>query len=1139
MMFRIGREPNNMINKPAYICNGKPVTAQTFYKIACDPTRSVAVEACAGAGKTWMLVSRMLRALLAGATPQSILAITYTKKAAGEMRERLQQWLYDFSHEADDGRLTQELVARGLELHEAQGLLSKARGLHAVLLHQPRGVEIRTFHGWFAQLLGAAPMGVLDGLGLPASYELIEDDADLFEPAWYEMLCMCVKDEGLKGDLQALIRDHGQHNTREALKAAWSKRIEFMLADEQGVVNISLTDAPDSVLEGVLHPDFRSRWLRYAAALGQEKTKTPQDAATKIENALSQDDSALCLSQIQQALFVKTENRLKTNLQKFEAAKQAALELEQLLSSMQQHEAFVYHQRMARLTRAFLQGYRKIKQEQGIIDMADLERAALRLLGDTQTYGWVAERLDVRITQVLIDEFQDTNPLQWQALHSWLSAYGGVGGGGRLSVFIVGDPKQSIYRFRRADPAVFNEACNFIQQTFSGSLLACDHTRRNAPQVIDCVNTVFCHAQKNLEFSGFRQHTTDIEIDGVAAYLPYIVYDDTDKQKQQTQLAGALWRDSLTQPRFSEEKKRREIEMRQAADLIEYWLSRDGWKPSDIKVLSRKKDRLRELLLELNRRQIPWRFADNIELAQTQEAQDVIALLDVLSSKRHDLSLAQVLRSPIFGLDDACLIELARQVIAMKAALPKPSKEGVKNEVSWWDALISLQKDKQDAVTTDVGEASSCILQLKQAGKMLQQWAQYASVLPPHDLLDMIYNQAEIEVRYAQAVPTAMREEVLGNLRALLQQSLLLDSGRYVTPYNFVRALKKRGLKSEHPQGGDAVELLTVHGAKGLEAKGVLVLDTDPSLARLRGYSLLLDWPADQEAPQKMIFYVSQKNLPEQAQLLAQKETQADLREELNALYVAMTRARERLVFSALEPRGGSSSGSWWQRFTTAHNVLPIDTQLFSAINRSEQCTHPQKEIEFLELPLYEFNAHSHVSTSQGSTDQISELIYAPADLYGVARAAIPAIGEDEQIQRFGSAVHRFLEWGFTDTEHINALATELALTQEQAQEAAKTAERIMHHEQSSRFFDETKLESSANEVELWYQGRALRIDRLVKLDNQWWVLDYKSAWNPLKHRAQEYKEQLHLYRQALMEIYPNTPIRTAIITGSGEVLET
>ncbi|HRM83804.1 MAG TPA: UvrD-helicase domain-containing protein, partial [Acidovorax temperans] len=151
----------------AYEHNGRPVSREAFYAIACDPARSVAVEACAGAGKTWMLVSRMLRALLDGCAPHEILAITFTKKAAGEMRQRLQEWLEQFSHKPLD-ELTAELIARGIS---PQGALEKRealQNLYRQLLEAGRPVQIRTFHSWFAALLGTAPLALLQQQGLPA-----------------------------------------------------------------------------------------------------------------------------------------------------------------------------------------------------------------------------------------------------------------------------------------------------------------------------------------------------------------------------------------------------------------------------------------------------------------------------------------------------------------------------------------------------------------------------------------------------------------------------------------------------------------------------------------------------------------------------------------------------------------------------------------------------------------------------------------------------------------------------------------------------------------------------------------------------------------------------------------------------------
>lgn len=156
---------------PAYQADGRPVTRAAFYALACDPQRSVVVEACAGAGKTWMLVSRMLRALLEGAQPHEILAITFTRKAAGEMRQRLNDWLREFAHPGSShGARVQALVERGVPLLQAEELAPALGGLHERLLASGRPVEIKTFHAWFSQPLRAAPLELLGELGLQPTW---------------------------------------------------------------------------------------------------------------------------------------------------------------------------------------------------------------------------------------------------------------------------------------------------------------------------------------------------------------------------------------------------------------------------------------------------------------------------------------------------------------------------------------------------------------------------------------------------------------------------------------------------------------------------------------------------------------------------------------------------------------------------------------------------------------------------------------------------------------------------------------------------------------------------------------------------------------------------------------------------------
>jgi ATP-dependent helicase/nuclease subunit A len=219
---------------PAYEHNGRAVARETFYAIACDPRRSVAVEACAGSGKTWMLVSRILRALLAGSAPHEILAITFTKKAAAEMRQRLQEWLAEFAH-ATPEQLDQELSARGLQ--PTPVLREALQNLYQSVLAVGHPVQIRTFHGWFAALLRTAPMSVLQELGLPTQYELLENDSQAIALVWRRFNRAVLADAVAQQDYRAAVAQHGRHQTSRrwrlrcpsALNLRWPTRMAWSM----------------------------------------------------------------------------------------------------------------------------------------------------------------------------------------------------------------------------------------------------------------------------------------------------------------------------------------------------------------------------------------------------------------------------------------------------------------------------------------------------------------------------------------------------------------------------------------------------------------------------------------------------------------------------------------------------------------------------------------------------------------------------------------------------------------------------------------------------------------------------------------------------------------------------------------------
>jgi ATP-dependent helicase/nuclease subunit A len=1072
----------------AYEHNGQRIARERFYAIACDPRRSVVVEACAGAGKTWMLVSRILRALLDGAQPHEILAITFTKKAAGEMRQRLHEWLQAFAS-APPEALDKALVERGLtpQPHLREAL----QGLYRRLLATGRPVQVRTFHSWFAALLRSAPLSVLEALDLPANYDLLEDDKEAIALVWRRFHTAVAAEPEARRDFEASVATFGRFQTQKALHAALAKRVEFALADQLGVVEASVKPfgevfplfdglaQPESVLDG---DAARKTWLARARLLGIEKNKTPQKAAQLIVDAFETQDLQERFALLRKAFFVADEDRLTVNLAKFPAAQEAEPELQALCAARAQHEAWLHHQRIMRLARLLIAQFGALKRERGWIDMNDVERAALVMLSDPVLSGWVQERLDARVGHLLIDEFQDTNPLQWQALHAWLSSYAGAVGK-RPSVFIVGDPKQSIYRFRRAEPQVFHAAKDFVTEALEGDVLSCDHTHRNAPALMAMVNQVMGLAQDDGRYEGFRPHTTESTEPGQAGRLPQI----ERMQKTAMPVADAdeplAWRDSLTVPRELPEEKLVTLECRQAAAWIAAQLNQ-GVKPGDIMVLARRRDRLGVMEDELRALHIPAQQPEKTELGETPEVQDIVALLDVLVSPTHDLSLARALKSPLFGLSDEALVRIA--LAGRRAAADGPP-------LPWFELI---QREKLPAPVPE-GLAAT-----------LLKWKGAVDTLPPHDALEAIYHEGDVLARFGAAAPAPLREAVLANLRALLGAALQVDGARYATPYAFVRALKAGGVQAPAQAAAGAVRLLTVHGAKGLEAPIVLMLDTDGPPPKAESMGVIVEWPGEAPAPWRFAFLASETRPPACSTQALDVEMAARQREELNALYVAMTRARRQLVISSVQPHIAAEA-SWWQRLESLCEPLPA----------------PAGPVPF--------------AADQRAVQGQFALPVVPAPAVEKESAPTAAMPIATRETRFGEAVHRLLEFHVPGARawppaQMQRIAREFALDAATMRDAVAMAQRILAGE-GAWAWDAGVVDWQGNEVELLHQGEMLRLDRLVRRAGEWWVLDYKSNFTPERDALLVAKMQR--YREAVALAYPGVGVKAAFLTGQGKLV--
>jgi len=1074
----------------AYRLDQASVSAEAFYAAACDPARSVVVEACAGSGKTWMLVSRILRALLAGVEPQQVLAITFTRKAAGEMRERLDEWLAAFA----EGRSSHAdrvlaLQQRGMGSAQAEAAAPALATLHERLLRQGRRVEVRTFHAWFGQLLGHAPLALLQRLSLPLAFETIEDIGALSAPLFRRFHRAVQADVALRADYVTLVHRHRRSTTLKWLESAWYQGPELARADAAGTADNGVPPAAAlwpqceglaDAAELLLKPPLAQDLAALARQLGAAANATPKKAAAGLRLALEEPKAASAFDLARKALFTD-KGTLRKNLGEPPLLASVAAALENIDPMRRQQAAHEDHQALLRLSRVLLREYAQLKRQRGLVDMADLERCAEALLGDSEVAGWVQERLDQRVRQLLIDEFQDTSPLQWQALLGWLSSYAGAGGGASgqrpLAVFIVGDPKQSIYRFRGAEPKVFGAARDFVVQGLDGVLLQCDHTRRNAPAVVAAINTVFGDAAQQDGWVPFRAHTTSSCAPGSLRCLPGVMRPP----KVAAAASSETWRDSLTEPRTEPETRLLADEAEQVAGAVATLMAEQGLAPGEIMVLARRRVVLAAVAQALARLNVPHVVAEPLLLHESPEAQDLVALLDVLGSPGHDLSLARALRCPVFSVSDDDLLWLSQAA----AAAHSP----------WRRALLVAAAPPSAA--------------LQRAQALLRRWVPLAATLPPHDLLDRIVHEADVLQRVAAAVPPARRAVAEHAVHALLAATLDQEGGRFSTVYGFVRQVRAGRVRAPGVAPSAAVQLLTVHGAKGLEARAVVVADADPAPRPPDRALLLVDWPVERNAPRRVAFIASGAEPPPSLAEAWALELDAQAREQINSLYVAMTRAREWLVFIRTEPRTQGPARSWWAR---------VRPQAAEWLPDWPEPAAPGAVVE--------------VAVSTAWTGVVAEPSANTAD--------------DVRAARLGQAVHRVLEWAARDPAALDlhtlcvSSAAAFGLPANAAATVQRSASAVLNSATCARFFSGPALRWAGNEVPVPAEGQSLRIDRLVALEEvsgqtTWWVLDYKLRHDP--GTVAPYRHQLQAYVAAVQTLQPADRVQGAFITGQGELV--
>jgi len=842
---------------------------------ASSPAGSAWVGANAGSGKTRVLTDRVARLLLHGADPQRILCLTYTKAAAAEMKNRLFKRLGAWSMMQDA-----ELQAELAQLEETGDVdLAQARQLFARALETPGELKIQTIHAFCGTILRRFPLeaGVSPGFREMDDRATLALRADLMneiaeqEPEVFAAMAVHSPGDGPESLLNAIL------SQRDSFATPFDRAA---LEEELGV---RLDDAPMAVM-GPDERDLLSRLVDAMTSVGtanEKKTALPKVVTAMRAHGVEPAESFLLFGE-------KTDKRdYLAKVDKFatkkvmealdpadvEAMNDLAMAVEAARTDRLARGVLERTQALHDFARVFLTRYDAAKAAQGMLDFDDLILRTRSLLTKKDMSPWVLFKLDGGIEHILVDEAQDTSPRQWDVIEALTSEfYAGEGvERSERTLFVVGDEKQSIYSFQGAQPAEFGR----MREVFRGRLgaaekpfgeVALDVSFRSAAPILALTDEVFAPADRGGVRDEVNHAAFDDEKPGRVDLWPFL-----ESEKDATE---APWWQPIDTP--SPDRADLQLAQHIAAEIARMLASgtqipgKDGPRPmtaGDILILLRSRGPLfHGLIGHLKDANVPVAGADRVKLGGELAVKDLLALMRFAVTPDDDLSLASALRSPLFDVDEDALFRMAQG--RGKARL-----------------LGRLQEDPRHAV----------------AAKLLQAIRDDGDFTRPFEFLDHILTRHDGRRRFIARLGAPAAE----GLDELLAQALAYERTEPPTLTGFLNWLEPDTLdiKRELGVAGDAVRVMTIHGAKGLEAPVVILPDT--AQRNRKGAPPVL--PRDGAAP----IWQASPNSDVEAEAVAAHKARGD-REQERLLYVALTRAEHWLIVAGAGKRGSDSDPAWF-----------------------------------------------------------------------------------------------------------------------------------------------------------------------------------------------------------------------------------
>ncbi|WP_163272209.1 double-strand break repair helicase AddA [Chelativorans alearense] len=883
--------------------------------LASDPALSAWVSAHAGSGKTHVLASRVIRLLLKGTDPSKILCLTYTRAAAANMANRVFEKLAGWSLLPDE-KLAEEIAS--LEGRSpGSEKLRRARQLFARALETPGGLKIQTIHAFCEAILHQFPLEA----NIAGHFELLDAQMEeaLFGEARRDLLTAvaAVGDGPMTEAFAQVLERSGESGLQRLLTEIVAKREELRLfidAITDGVSCLPELLAEFGFTEGETAENLAaSAWPvpgfdpaeygRFVAAAEETHARAVlKNIVPTASLGFAEVDPVRRLELLAEG-FLKTggdpygEGTFRAALKDrlpglYERYLEAAAFLQKAADRLALYRMLEATSAALGIADALISRYERLKRARGFLDFSDLIMRTMRLLARQDVGPWVQYKLDRGIDHILIDEAQDTSPPQWQIVRQLAEEFfagEGSRAGVERTIFAVGDEKQSIYSFQGAEPAAFAESgAAFDKRVPQGggrfAKVRLKRSFRSTYDVLRAVDLVFSREEAR---RGLTRDPELIEHEAVRENAPgYVeVWSPLSPEVVEEPDDWTLAVDHASAPaaRLAEV----------IADKIERWL-KDGeilegqgrrLRPGDIMVLVRKRDRfVHALSRSLKNRYISVAGADRLRLTAHIAVKDLTALGRFLLQPHDDLSLAAVLKSPLFGLDEEALFHLAwprADGVSLFAAL----REKAKVDGALGAVLETLVDWQAQAAFKPVFEFYAGVL----AGTPEREGARSRFVArlghEAHDILDEFLSFC-----------------LTGEKTGLVGLEALLETLEGAAPE----------IKREMDQSRDEIRIMTVHAAKGLEAPVVFLVDPGSAPVSNSHLPILMPFPMREARPVTGYLWRQGKDL---SNSLARR-FEADAREKAEdeyrrLLYVGMTRAEDRLIVCGYH--GARPAPSTWQ----------------------------------------------------------------------------------------------------------------------------------------------------------------------------------------------------------------------------------